>query len=243
MKAYKLSYLELKRYTKKLAVLPTGSLEQHGPYLPLGTDAIVASKIADALEESIGKDLVIFPTLYYGCAKEHKKYPGTVYFEFETYMKMVKEVFQSIFSAGFNKLLVIGCHGGNDQILRVIQADWNYEHEGKKVYYIFAFTEGVKNKSKELFGDLESHAGSVETSIIYSFSKEYQKTNKKKLANKKYVKAANTSYSTHRSDEMNPLGIVTKSEKLIFDPKKGADVFMTQVNEIEGYAKKIIQHN
>lgn len=241
MKAHKLSYLELKKYTKKLAVLPTGSLEQHGPYLPLGTDAILASQLADTLEKSIGQDLVIFPTLYYGCAKEHKKYPGTVYFEFETYMKMIKEVFQSIFAAGFNKLLMIGCHGGNDQILRVIQADWNYDHKDQKVYYIFAFTEGVKNKSRELFGELESHAGSVETSIVYSFSKEYQKTKKKKLVSKKYVKAANTSYSTHRSDEMNLLGIVAKSDQLIFDVAKGAEVFTTCASEVVNYAKKIIQ--
>lgn len=240
MLAYNLSFKELKNATDKLAILPVGSLEQHGPFLPLGTDSITAERATLALEKKMSSQVVIYPTLYYGCSKEHKNFPGTVYLEYDTYLKVILEIFRSIFAAGFKKLLVIGGHGGNDQILKVAQSNWNYDHEDQKVYYQFAFTENVKDKGVELLGSMESHAGSVETSLIYSLSEEYVKIKKKQVNNPEFKRKPGKSLSLHRSDEISKVGVISSTKTLTIDPQIGKQIFETMVSDLTEYAKKLI---
>lgn len=243
MIAYNLSFKELKKHKNKLAIIATGSTEQHGPYLPLGTDAIAAESTTLALEQKMSQEVVVFPTLYFGCAKEHKKFPGTIYLEYSTYLSLMKDIIRSIFSAGFSNLLIIGGHGGNDQILRIIQSDWNYDHEDQKVLYLFAFTENVKQKGIELFESMESHAGSVETSLIYAINSKYIKTNRSKITNKQFLRRPGSSLSLQRTDEISKIGVVSSTDVLTIDPKKGGIVFDVMVEDAINYAKQIINNS
>lgn len=240
MLAYNLTSKELAKNTPKLAILPVGSIEQHGPFLPLGTDSIFANDIAKSLEEKIGDKVVIYPTLVYGCAKEHKAFPGTIYLEFETYMKLVRDIIRSIFQAGFSKLLIINTHGGNERILLITVADWNYDHEKQKAYSVFAFSQAVTDKAAEMFGSMESHAGSVETSMIYAISPTFIKTKIMKRKNKQFIRKPNTGFGTHRADEMHPSGIVSKVADLVFDTKKGKQLLEMQIQELIFYVNKLI---
>ena len=63
-------------------VIPVGSIEQHGPHLPLDTDtriaAAVAHVVAERLAESGGTDWMLAPAISYGASGEHEDFPGTV---------------------------------------------------------------------------------------------------------------------------------------------------------------------
>ncbi len=240
MIASHLSFPEIRKHAAGLAVLPVGSLEQHGLYLPLGTDSIVAEKSSKALEKRLHKQVVLFPTLYYGCSKEHHAFPGTVYLEFSTYLSLLKEVFTSIFRSGFTKLLIVGGHGGNNHILQVAQVDWNYDHPNQKVHYIFAFTKNVQEKGKELFSSMESHAGSVETSLIYSLSPDYIKTRKKSITNKDFKAKSSASFSLHPTNEICKYGVVAKTPTLSINPELGKKIFEVMVNDLVEYAETIL---
>lgn len=241
MFAYDLSFKELENNNNKLAVLPVGSLEQHGPYLPLGTDSITAESAAIALEKQLTDKIVVYPTLYYGCSKEHKNFPGTVYFEFDTYLKLISEIFASIFRAGFKSLLVIGGHGGNHQILQVAQINWNYDHPNQKVHYVFAFTDKVQVEGEKIFGSMETHAGSVETSLIYSLSENYQKTTKKKIVDKQFIEQPGESLSLMTSDEICKDGIISSTEEVEINTEKGKMVFEIMVEDLKKHALEIIK--
>lgn len=243
MLAKNLTFQEIKKHSAKLAIIATGSLEQHGPYLPLATDAIVAEEVAKALEQQMPEETILFPTIYYGCSKEHKKFPGTVYVEYTTYHNFLKEVFASIFNSGFSKLLIIGGHGGNDMIIKITQSDWNYDHPNQKVHYLFAFTDSVKKAGIDHFGHMETHAGSVETSLIYAISPEYIKTNKTKIKNKAFLRKPFTSLFTHTSDQMSELGVITRSDTLTIDIKMGKQLLNLCVEDAVKEAKIIISNH
>jgi creatinine amidohydrolase len=77
-----------------VALLPIGSFEQHGPYLPLVTDTLIATVIAD----SISRQHKVFqlPVLAFGCSQEYSDFPGTVSIGATTLHSIVNDVIDSL---------------------------------------------------------------------------------------------------------------------------------------------------
>ncbi|TKX86420.1 creatininase family protein, partial [Halorubrum sp. SS5] len=104
------------------AVLPAGSIEQHGPHLPVSTDTLRAdhltAELVDAADE-FDLDLLRLPTLPYGQSEHHMRFPGTVTLSTETYVDVVREIGESVAEHGADRLLILNCHGGNREPLSV----------------------------------------------------------------------------------------------------------------------------
>lgn len=64
--------------TARLAILPVGSLEQHGPHLTLDTDSAVAEAFARRIASELGEDAVLCPTIGYGLSEHHLGFAGTL---------------------------------------------------------------------------------------------------------------------------------------------------------------------
>ncbi|MBI5167541.1 MAG: creatininase family protein [candidate division NC10 bacterium] len=71
-------------------IIPVGTLEEHGPHLPLGTDAIQAEHLAGAVARAVGA--LVAPTLNYGLCRTTRNFPGTVYLSYETLERAAYEV-------------------------------------------------------------------------------------------------------------------------------------------------------
>jgi hypothetical protein len=100
-----------------VAVLSVGSFEQHGPYLPLVTDTLIAAAIADAIaghHENVFQLLAIA----YGCSHEHAAFPGTVSISATTLSAVIAE---SCAQQGITALIIINAHGGNAVLTNVAQ--------------------------------------------------------------------------------------------------------------------------
>jgi len=95
-------------------VLPIGSTEQHG-YLSLGTDAILAERIAIEAAEPLG--IPVYPAMPFGCSPQFLAYPGTVSLSVETLLAVVRDFFESIYSSGFRRVLIVNGHGGNSAVV------------------------------------------------------------------------------------------------------------------------------
>lgn len=99
------------------AVFALGSIEQHGPHLPLGTDAWIARWLSQRVAARIEGALQL-PVLPLGCAAEHADFPGTLSLEPETFERVIADVLRSLAGHGFQRAFVFSAHGGNLAALR-----------------------------------------------------------------------------------------------------------------------------
>lgn len=102
-----------------IAVLPVGSFEQHGDYLPLITDTIVACAIAG--EVAAAYNLMLLPPITISCSHEHSAWPGTVSISAKTLHQVVNDIAESAARNGADRLLIVNGHGGNYVLSNIVQ--------------------------------------------------------------------------------------------------------------------------
>jgi creatinine amidohydrolase len=101
-------------------LLPCGALEQHGPHLPLGTDALLSAAIAQTVAEKV-KGLVA-PTLSYGYKSQPKSgggqhFPGTTSLDGQSLSQMTRDVIREFARHGVKNLVVVDGHYENQWFL------------------------------------------------------------------------------------------------------------------------------
>jgi len=100
-----------------LVVLPVGTVEQHGPHLPTGTDALiagaVAARAADLAAATAVRDLVLAPALPFGASDHHLTYGGTLSLSPETTAAVLDDLARSVAADGGRRLVLVNGHGGN----------------------------------------------------------------------------------------------------------------------------------
>jgi len=101
------------------AVLPVGSFEQHGDFLPLATDTIVACLIAERI--AAGYNLFLLPPVTVSCSHEHAAFPGTVSISAATLAAVIGDIRRSLHLSGIGKLAVVNGHGGNYVLSNIVQ--------------------------------------------------------------------------------------------------------------------------
>ena len=102
-----------------LVVLPTAAIEQHGPHLPVGVDAILGQALlAAALPKIAGRAPVyIAPPLTYGKSNEHLGFPDTVTLSARTLHRLLLALATQLRDLGFRRLAIFNTHGGNSTVL------------------------------------------------------------------------------------------------------------------------------
>jgi creatinine amidohydrolase len=99
--------------TAKVAVVPLGSLEQHGHHLPLFTDSLICTEIVHRAQAALDDIALFLPTLWLGASDHHRRFPGTVSASQDTYRRMLVDIVESLISSGFKRILLLNAHGGN----------------------------------------------------------------------------------------------------------------------------------
>src|SRR5215207_6451462 len=103
----------------RVAVLPVGSFEQHGDFLPLITDTLVAGVIARRLSTEYG--LFLLPPVTLSCSHEHTGFAGTVSISAKTLIAVVTDVAESLHRSGIDRLAIVNGHGGNYVLSNIVQ--------------------------------------------------------------------------------------------------------------------------
>ncbi|MFF4399095.1 creatininase family protein [Streptomyces sp. NPDC001480] len=155
----------------QVAVLPVGSFEQHGPYLPLATDTLVACAIAR--EIAAAHPVHLLPPVTVACSHEHAAWPGTVSISSVTLHAVVRDIAASLRRSGVDALVVVNGHGGNYVLGNVVQ---EASARGERMA-LFPAAEDWE-EARERAGVLTSlltdmHAGEIETSILLHAHPEY----------------------------------------------------------------------
>ena len=161
---------ELRKFIKKksVAVIPVGSIEQHGPHLPVSTDTDIVSEVAKQVSR-IGNFLLV-PTVSFGVSFEHAPFFNLSIKE-STLERILIELCKSLGENGIKTIFVINGHYGNKNALKTIS-----RKVGRKPrVYVFSYWEFMDERF--------DHAGFVETSIMLAISNKV----KMKLAKKGLV--------------------------------------------------------
>jgi creatinine amidohydrolase/Fe(II)-dependent formamide hydrolase-like protein len=146
-----------------IALLPVGAIEQHGPHLPLDTDAFDAEHLAREIARacSAPKPLVL-PLIPYGVSYHHDDFPGTVSVSNDGLARFVYDVGMSVARNGVTKLIIINGHGGNSATLHHAAQMINRDAR------IFTCVDTGESSDPDIYSLAESkndvHAGEIETS-------------------------------------------------------------------------------
>jgi creatinine amidohydrolase len=145
----------------RTAVVVAGSVEQHGPHLPLGTDYLAALGIGERVAELLGAPLAVLSPV--GVAPYHGFWPGSLSLRPETLVALFVDVAAGLVAAGVERLLVVNWHEGNTATLRLAAQEAQLRHEHLQV--AIAETHLV---ARDLSGgELPlTHAGSLETAAV-----------------------------------------------------------------------------
>ncbi len=98
-----------------VAIIPVGSIEQHGPHLPLGMDILAATEIAKKVAEKA--NCIVAQVFLPGYSPHHMNFKGTITFHEETLVHILYDTIECLTHHGIRKILLINGHGGNVQIL------------------------------------------------------------------------------------------------------------------------------
>gem|GEM_PF-2024920 len=125
----------------KVVLLPIGSLEYHGSYLPLAVDTLIADRLIrkylkeGAIKEVIDsseKCLILLPPLYYGYSPEWINYEGTISLDRELFQRLIVYIYLSTSNInGFKGLIIVNGHGGNTSLLEAVARDITYNYGGR----------------------------------------------------------------------------------------------------------------
>lgn len=118
--------IEAQLQRNPLVLLPAGSVEQHGPHLPTGTDTLAAEIISHAVAERM--DGLVLPSTPLGVTPMHAPFPGTITLTPDTYMRVVIETGASLARHGARRLLIVNWHEGNSAPLSIAAEDLHRSH-------------------------------------------------------------------------------------------------------------------
>ncbi len=133
MKIRDMNWMQVEEYLKKdnRAVLPIGSTEQHAQ-LSLCVDHILSERVAVEAAEPL--NVPVFPGVPYGITPYFMGYPGTISLTPDTYLRLIRDILDSLAAHGFRRIVLVNGHGGNAPVESLI-AEWRGAHPGVAVKF------------------------------------------------------------------------------------------------------------
>jgi creatinine amidohydrolase/Fe(II)-dependent formamide hydrolase-like protein/7-cyano-7-deazaguanine synthase in queuosine biosynthesis len=225
-----------------VALLPVGSLEQHGPHLPLDTDAFDAQYLARQVAAGCSdpKPLVL-PLIPYGISYHHEDFSGTIDISPKTLSQLAYEIGMSAARNGITKLVIINGHGGNIPALQYAAQMINKDAR------IFTCVETGETSEKDILGMIETpndvHAGEIETSTTLAIRPHMVRQDKRS----KFIPNFSSRYlnfSSKRSVEWNARIAKISSSGILGDPtkasqKKGEKIWAIMIKHLVEFVEDL----
>ncbi|WP_420124687.1 mycofactocin biosynthesis peptidyl-dipeptidase MftE [Nakamurella sp.] len=148
---------------RRILLVPLGSTEQHGPHLPLTTDTVVASRLAELAHRTM-PGVGLAPAIPYGASGEHAHFPGTLSIGTEALYQLLVEFVRHA-AGDWRHVLVVNGHGGNAEALARAATLTRYEGRSLQVHH--AASGGPR---------ADPHAGYRETCLMLHLAPETVRT-------------------------------------------------------------------
>lgn len=163
LSAKEFNYLKEKT---KTVIIPVGSIEAHGPHLPLATDLYTIYEICKLVCKKI--NVLVAPPIYYGVCRSTKNIPGTISIKGETLKSLVLDIISEFYQQGFRNFFILSGHAGTTHYAYLIDAAERFIEVNKDAkFFVANIYQLLAPFLKEMnISEQDSHAGEWETSLI-----------------------------------------------------------------------------
>ena len=224
-----------------IALLPVAAIEQHGPHLPLNTDA----QICDGLVKRVmanaarGQKIIALPLMEIGESSEHRDFPGTLSFLPEHLISLWTSLGKQVQKVGIKKFLILNTHGGQPSIIDLVTQRLRTEDQMLAVG-INSFGLGVPDglfDAQEITNGL--HAGEIETSMMLylnpsavkmELSENFLSRSPLGTGSHKHIGPSGLGHTAWQAQDLNPKGAVGNASNA--DPERGAVLIKHMVDKI-----------
>ncbi|MFL6473390.1 MAG: creatininase family protein [Nitrososphaera sp.] len=172
----------------KRAIIPVGSLEQHGAHLPVSTDSLIAEYIARVLAEKIGG--LVLPVISYGVSFEHKPM-FNISLHNSTLSLVLRDVCTSLLENSMRQIIILNGHHGNTGALQYISQEIERRIPANTTTHVGIHTLHYWQMMAAEF----DHAGEVETSLVLAIAPELVHM-KRAMPNSKSLSKSRAAYSS-----------------------------------------------
>lgn len=234
-----------------IVIVPVSAFEQHGHHLPLDTDQRLVTFVSEkACQKAQDKKVpvVMTPAIWTGYSPHHMQFAGTVTLGMETFQSVIRDVCESLWQHGFQKILLLNGHGGNANLLKSSVQNLRFQSKVRAVtasYWDFAISY-IQQWRKSDVGGI-NHACEMETSLMLYLSEHL-------VDAAQCQKAIRESSSPYLGKDLTIGGTVSASFDLkevsdygvVGDPsvatkEAGADLFDYVTNKIADFLEEFYQ--
>ena len=162
------TWVELGEIAKEqpVVVLPIGSVEDHGPHLPLDVDNFLIWSICEEAAKRAAGDILLMPIIPFGFETHHMDFPGTIDIQMEHLLHFVLDVTRSVAHHGFRRILIADGHGSNMPILELVARRTIIETPALCAAFLWpSLALGEIKQIRESGRSGMSHACELETSV------------------------------------------------------------------------------
>ncbi|CAG9621160.1 creatininase family protein [Sutcliffiella rhizosphaerae] len=166
--------VEKKIAISPIAILPIGAVEAHGPHLPLGTDNILAERLAEKV--AARTNAFVLPTLPFGQIWSLKNFPGSINVSNESLISFLIDIGTSLYEQGFKIFVMLNGHLGNAVALKeAARKLYQLHHDFKILYLFYPGTSKIVSEVRESESVHGSyfHACEIETSYMLYLAEDY----------------------------------------------------------------------
>lgn len=160
-----------------VAVVPLGSLEQHGLHMPFSTDTTIVTELARRVEQASPEEVLLLPTMWLGHSPHHLAFPGSISLDCRPYADLLKGICHSLVTGGFRHIFLLNGHGGNQIAAPLALRELKTELKDIPGLHIafasyWSLAQDVISAVRESQIGGVSHAGEMETSIVLALHPE-----------------------------------------------------------------------
>lgn len=151
-------------------IVAVGSIEQHGPHLPLVMDTLAGDELARRISERL-EGSIAAPTIRPGCSGHHLNFPGTITIPPETLMNTIHAYGRSLAAHGFENIVLMPTHGGNFAPVNTVAPELARDINSNVLTladldnYMELMNEGLREANID-YEEPVVHAGATETAIV-----------------------------------------------------------------------------
>lgn len=147
-----------------VVLFPVGAIEQHGPHLPVDTDARIVEAIAKKVESKSPEKIIVLPTFSYGVVGTR---PGSLDIDYRLFEQAILGISKSALDQGFKKIFFLNGHGGNQNYFEEIVSSLNVDYPYAATIPLYlSGKRGTQALKKVGFKYWIRHADEIETSLM-----------------------------------------------------------------------------